>query len=151
MRPTVSGAATHFPSSECLVSQTRLRFTHLFAVLLSAAPLVQPTVAHAQGGQIELRLDAVRVQSMSKNLLLGVSVPGSAAIAWYLTKDYTSTVVSPDGSTIWYVNSHVDFLPYICAFMAVLVFYKHKENILRLLKGQEPKIGKKNDPAKTTG
>jgi glycerol-3-phosphate acyltransferase PlsY len=50
-----------------------------------------------------------------------------------------------------YVNSHVDFLPYICAFMAALVFYKHKENILRLLKGQEPKIGKKNDPAKTTG
>ncbi|HQX27414.1 MAG TPA: glycerol-3-phosphate 1-O-acyltransferase PlsY [Alphaproteobacteria bacterium] len=80
-----------------------------------------------------------------------VAVGLSPAIAWYLTKDYTSTVVSPDGSTIWYVNSHVDFLPYICAFMAVLVFYKHKENILRLLKGQEPKIGKKNDPAKTTG
>ena len=109
MRPTVSGAATHFPSSECLVSQTRLRFTHLFAVLLSAAPLVQPTVAHAQGGQIELRLDAVRVQSMSKNLLLGVSVPGSAAIAWYLTSSvaidarlvglsFTSTEL-PNGST----------------------------------------------------
>ncbi|MCE7887318.1 MAG: glycerol-3-phosphate 1-O-acyltransferase [Alphaproteobacteria bacterium PRO2] len=79
------------------------------------------------------------------------SIGLSPAIAWYLTKDYSNTVVSPDGSTIWYVNSHVDFLPYICAFMAALVFYKHKENILRLLKGQEPKIGKKNDPAKTTG
>lgn len=80
-----------------------------------------------------------------------VSIGLSPAIAWYLTKDYSSTVVSPDGSTIWYVNSHVDFVPYICAFIAALVFYKHKENILRLLKGQEPKIGKKNDPAKTTG
>jgi glycerol-3-phosphate acyltransferase PlsY len=80
-----------------------------------------------------------------------VSIGLSPAIAWYLTKDYSNTVVSPDGSTIFYVNSHVDFLPYICAFIAALVFYKHKENILRLLKGQEPKIGKKNDPAKTTG
>ena len=31
----------------------------------------------------------------------------------------------------------------LCLFMAVLIFIRHRENIARLLKGQEPKIGKK--------
>lgn len=31
----------------------------------------------------------------------------------------------------------------LCLFMAVLIFIRHKENIGRLLKGQEPRIGKK--------
>jgi glycerol-3-phosphate acyltransferase PlsY len=37
----------------------------------------------------------------------------------------------------------------LCLFMAVLIFIRHRENIARLLKGQEPKIGgsKKPDPA----
>jgi glycerol-3-phosphate acyltransferase PlsY len=35
--------------------------------------------------------------------------------------------------------------PYLalCLFMAVLIFVRHKDNIGRLLKGQEPRIGKK--------
>jgi glycerol-3-phosphate acyltransferase PlsY len=39
--------------------------------------------------------------------------------------------------------------PYLIlsAFMAVLVFIRHHENIRRLLKGEEPKIGKKKTPA----
>jgi glycerol-3-phosphate acyltransferase PlsY len=32
-------------------------------------------------------------------------------------------------------------------FMAVLIYVRHKENISRLLKGQEPKIGKKKEAA----
>ena len=35
----------------------------------------------------------------------------------------------------------------LCLFMAVLIFIRHRENIARLLKGQEPKIGKKKDEA----
>jgi len=35
----------------------------------------------------------------------------------------------------------------LCLFMAVLIFIRHRENIVRLLKGQEPKIGKKKDEA----
>ncbi|MGH1397952.1 MAG: glycerol-3-phosphate 1-O-acyltransferase PlsY [Alphaproteobacteria bacterium] len=31
----------------------------------------------------------------------------------------------------------------ICAVIAALVFWRHKDNIARLLKGEEPKIGKK--------
>ena len=31
----------------------------------------------------------------------------------------------------------------LCLFMAVLIYIRHKDNIARLLKGQEPKIGKK--------
>jgi len=43
--------------------------------------------------------------------------------------------------------------PVICAsvFMAVLIFIRHHENIARLLKGEEPKIGgSKAPPAETT-
>ena len=43
--------------------------------------------------------------------------------------------------------------PVICAsvFMAVLIFIRHHENIARLLKGEEPKIGgSKAAPAETT-
>ena len=36
---------------------------------------------------------------------------------------------------------------YLAAFMAVLVFIRHHENIRRLLKGEEPKIGKKKPTA----
>ena len=31
----------------------------------------------------------------------------------------------------------------LCLFMAVLIYIRHKDNIVRLLKGQEPRIGKK--------
>ncbi len=78
-----------------------------------------------------------------------VSIGLSPVIAWALTKDFSATQTMADGSTIWLVNHHLHALPYVCAFMAVLVFIKHKQNILRILKGEEPKIGKKNEPAKT--
>ncbi|MBP7704277.1 MAG: glycerol-3-phosphate 1-O-acyltransferase PlsY [Caulobacter sp.] len=35
----------------------------------------------------------------------------------------------------------------LCLFMAVLIFIRHHENIRRLLKGEEPKIGAKKDAA----
>lgn len=35
----------------------------------------------------------------------------------------------------------------LCVFMAVLIFIRHHQNISRLLKGQEPKIGGKKDAA----
>ncbi len=35
----------------------------------------------------------------------------------------------------------------LALFMAVLIFIRHRENIARLLKGEEPKIGKKKDGA----
>lgn len=39
----------------------------------------------------------------------------------------------------------------LAIFMAILIFIRHRENIARLLKGEEPKIGKKKpaDPAAT--
>lgn len=39
----------------------------------------------------------------------------------------------------------------LSAFMAVLIFIRHHQNISRLLKGQEPKIGAKTDAATTPG
>jgi len=71
--------------------------------------LLRPLTAQAQGGQIELRLDAARVQSYTKVLSLGVAAPGTAAIAWYLTPRVAidarmvglshARVELPDGST----------------------------------------------------
>ncbi|MDB5469788.1 MAG: plsY [Caulobacter sp.] len=39
----------------------------------------------------------------------------------------------------------------LAVFMAVLVFFRHRENIARLLKGQEPRIGGKKDPPPADG
>lgn len=41
-------------------------------------------------------------------------------------------------------------LPYVCAAIAALVWFKHRENIQRIMKGEEPKIGKKNKAPETT-
>ena len=86
-----------------------------------------------------------RISSLAALTAIGLS----PAIAWFLTKDYSSTVTALDGSTTWFVNQHMNALPYICAFIAIFVFIKHKQNILRLLNGTEPKIGKKNAPPET--
>ncbi|MGB4107280.1 MAG: glycerol-3-phosphate 1-O-acyltransferase PlsY [Alphaproteobacteria bacterium] len=88
-----------------------------------------------------------RMSSLAALVAIGLS----PMVAWFLTKNLSDTVHSLDGSITLLVNYHPHVLPYICAFMAALVFIKHKQNILRLLKGEEPKIGKKNDPAQTTG
>jgi len=80
-----------------------------------------------------------------------VAIGLSPVIAWVLTKDYNPSILGPDGSTTWFPNQHINALPYICAFMAIFVFIKHKQNILRLLNGTEPRIGKKNDSAATPG
>ncbi len=37
----------------------------------------------------------------------------------------------------------------LCLFMAVLIFIRHRENIARLLKGQEPRIGQKKTAEET--
>lgn len=72
-----------------------------------------------------------------------VAIGFSPAVAWVMTKDFKPSYVEPDGSSVFLMNNHPNFMPYVCAFFAAIVFYKHKENIQRLLKGTEPKIGKK--------
>jgi glycerol-3-phosphate acyltransferase PlsY len=42
-------------------------------------------------------------------------------------------------------------MAYLAAFMAVLIYIRHRQNISRLLKGQEPKIGAKADAAPSPG
>jgi glycerol-3-phosphate acyltransferase PlsY len=88
-----------------------------------------------------------RMSSLAALVAIGLS----PLVAWFLTKDYSDSELSADGSMTWFLNQHMHAVPYICAFMAVFVFIKHKQNILRLLKGEEPRIGKKNDAAQTPG
>ncbi len=71
-----------------------------------------------------------------------VSIGLAPVIALYfagLPQSYTE----PDGSFVMLMNHHTQYLPVLCAFFTMLVFYRHKENIRRLIKGEEPKIGKK--------
>jgi len=47
-----------------------------------------------------------------------------------------------------YVTGQPSPIFWLCVIMGVLIFFRHRENIDRLLKGQEPRIGgKKNAPA----
>ncbi len=72
-----------------------------------------------------------------------VSIGLSPVVSWFLTKDFSDKITGEDGSVTFLMNQHQQVLPYVCAFIAAFVFYKHKDNIRRLLKGEEPKIGKK--------
>ena len=47
-----------------------------------------------------------------------------------------------------YVTGQPSPIFWLCVIMGVLIFFRHRENIDRLLKGEEPRIGgKKNAPA----
>ena len=65
-----------------------------------------------------------------------------------LTTMISATLAQKYGWTFWQI------LPLVLAigclfglFMGVLIYIRHKDNIGRLLKGEEPKIGKKKDAA----
>ena len=97
-----------------------------------------------------------RMSSLAALVAIGLS----PLIAWILTKDFSDVlcVDKIDGTSecsTWLFNYHMQAVPYICALVAMLVFYKHKANILRLLKGEEPKINfkgeKKHDSSQATG
>lgn len=50
--------------------------------------------------------------------------------------------LTPITSCIIYHDARLSF---VCLSVAILVFYTHRANIRRLLKGEEPKIGKKKE------
>jgi glycerol-3-phosphate acyltransferase PlsY len=57
----------------------------------------------------------------------------------------TAAALSP--ILVLMVDKDLNPYGYLAAFMAVLVFIRHHENIRRLLKGEEPRIGKKKTSA----
>lgn len=80
-----------------------------------------------------------RISSLSALVAIGLS----PFIAWVLTRDFSSNYTEADGSQVFLLNHHLNWMPLVCAVLAVIVFYKHKENIQRILKNTEPKIGQK--------
>ncbi len=56
----------------------------------------------------------------------------------------TAFALAPLLSYIWIGDENLAVLTFI---IAMLVFWKHKENIQRLLKGEEPRLGKKKEQA----
>ncbi|HEY8191079.1 MAG TPA: glycerol-3-phosphate 1-O-acyltransferase PlsY [Alphaproteobacteria bacterium] len=56
----------------------------------------------------------------------------------------TALALTPLSSWLIY---HDPRLSFICALIAALIFYTHRANIGRLMKGEEPKIGKKKEKA----
>jgi len=84
--------------------------------------------------------------------VLVVSVPYAAivgGIAW-LASLLVSRISSLSALIASGVVPIVTFFIYggapavVCLLIALLVFWRHKENIQRLMKGEEPKIGQKN-------
>jgi len=76
---------------------------------------------------------------------LGLAVCG----VWLITAGITrysslsalvALAVCPLLAHILYANPN---LTAFCGFIATIVFFKHRENVKRLISGQEPKIGKK--------
>lgn len=88
-----------------------------------------------------------RISSLAALVAIGLS----PAIAFFLFRDPVSSYETLDGSLVILFNHHTEYVPILCAVFAVLIFYKHRDNIKRLLNGTEPKIdfGKKHEPAKT--
>ncbi len=82
---------------------------------------------------------ASRISSLAALVAIGLS----PALAFYFTQDFTPNYTEADGSAVFLMNHHMDWLPYLCGLFVGVVFYKHKDNIKRLLKGEEPRIGKK--------
>ncbi|MBI4031206.1 MAG: glycerol-3-phosphate 1-O-acyltransferase PlsY [Proteobacteria bacterium] len=81
-----------------------------------------------------------RYSSLAALTAIGLS-PMLAQLFFVAPSSYTEA----DGSFTILVNHHTEYLPALCGFFAVFVFYRHKDNIRRLLKGEELKIGKKKD------
>ncbi|HEY8191919.1 MAG TPA: glycerol-3-phosphate 1-O-acyltransferase PlsY [Alphaproteobacteria bacterium] len=79
-----------------------------------------------------------RFSSLAALTAIGIS----PVLAWLYFQE-PSAFTDTDGSYVVRFNHHTEYLAVLCAFFLVFVFYKHRENIRRLLKGEEPKIGKK--------
>lgn len=84
-------------------------------------------------------------------ILLALSWPVgvAAALTWAITAFLTrisslSALVAVSLSPVFaYFLSPEPKLSLLCAIMAIIIVSKHHENIKRLMKGEEPKIGKK--------
>lgn len=117
------GDSPHVTTRSARVTTSVRRSVRYLAGLLSSVALLAPSMGRAQSGQIELRLDAVRVQSFSESLSLSVAAPGNAAVAYYFTPAlaidarfvglaYASTEL-PDGTTRSSTSAQfAAFLPY---------------------------------------
>ncbi|MCT4557506.1 MAG: glycerol-3-phosphate 1-O-acyltransferase PlsY [Pelagimonas sp.] len=72
----------------------------------------------------------------------------AACATWLATAAITrissaSALVAAVLSPVWAVLLGRGELMLVCALMAALILWRHKENIQRILAGEEPKIGKK--------
>lgn len=77
-----------------------------------------------------------RISSLSALIAIGLS-PVIAAVMFH---DPVTSFTDKNGTMVILFNHHTEYVPMLCAVMAAIVFYKHKDNIKRLLKGEEPKI-----------
>ncbi|MGH6894321.1 MAG: glycerol-3-phosphate 1-O-acyltransferase PlsY [Dongiaceae bacterium] len=89
---------------------------------------------------------------IAANWMVGIG----ACLVWLLTAlvfRYSSLSALIAVASGPFLAAFLDTMPqvWLAAFAAILVWIRHRENIRRLLKGEEPKIGKKKDapPAPT--
>ena len=68
----------------------------------------------------------------------------AASLRWSSVAAIAAAALCPTLTVVLHQRPAVTML---AAFMAVIILYRHRENIRRLTKGQEPKIGAKTPPA----
>jgi glycerol-3-phosphate acyltransferase PlsY len=121
----------------CGVHSEALSLVALFAVLGH----MYPVFFRFQGGKgVATTLGAILALSWSVGLaVLGTWVVMAAVFRFSSLASLVAIVLLPVYILLWSVHSFV--LPMI--LLAVVVVYQHRGNIKRLLKREEPKIGKK--------
>lgn len=127
---------------ECGFSQSNIYFSTLITALFALLGHIFPVWLKFKGG---------KGVATGLGILLALSWPtGLAAAATWLITAFLSRISSLSAlialslSPVFaYLFSHDAKLSILCAVMAIVIIFKHHTNIKRLLKGEEPKIGKK--------
>lgn len=127
--------------------------------VLSVGALTTPTVAAAAGAAaflghcypVYLRFKGGKGVATFFGTLAAISpvLALAAGGLWLLTalllriSSLAALIASAGAPVIAYAIGHTDLLPFV-AVMTAVIYLRHRANIIRLLAGEEPRIGKKD-------
>lgn len=128
----------------CGYSQSAIYLATLITALFALLGHIFPVWLKFKGG---------KGVATGLGILLALSWPTglAAAATWLITAFLSrlsslSALVAVSLSPVFaYVFSNDTQLSMLCAVMSIIIIAKHHSNIKRLLKGEEPKIGKKKE------
>jgi acyl phosphate:glycerol-3-phosphate acyltransferase len=113
----------------------------IFAALAAVLGHIFPLWLRFKGGKgVATFLGVTTALYWPAGLLVAATWLG-AALIWRISS--LSALIAIALSPIYFfLSGHIDYAP-LTVLLAVLIFYMHRENIRRLLRGEEPRIGSK--------